>query len=344
MDNTYVYFGNQTVGGAVERFLGNAGWQRVEECSDASVAITYCTNQDMLEDAYFDDGGFVQVAQPGTLLIDLSPSTPGFARELSAVALVSDLHPVEAPIAVLNPTWEDAFSSTSNLVCFAAGEEDDVKQALPILEALAGEVREQGPLGSAQLARAAFTIQQVASLVATAEAQALCYAARRAASADNLAPDAPHPATDIAREYLSAIVDERFEGTYTLEMMMGELAAALTAADDADLILPQTEACMHLLELLAVIGGSDKSPVSLALVYGEESACAEQGLDWTRAEQFYSEHPDAGEHDHGLGHDHDHDHAADDYDEYGADDDYDGYRGYDNDGVYHGGYGAYSPN
>lgn len=340
MDNTYLFHGNAAVGGAVERLAANAGWQRVDSLGDADVVVTYCTNQQALEDAYFDEGGFVQSARSGTLLIDLSPSTPGFARELSAVALVSELHPVEAPIAVLDPTWEDAFSRSGNLICFVAGEEDDVAAAKPFLQAIAGEVVEEGPLGSAQLARAARTIQQVGVLVATAESEALCHAVRRAAGAANLAVDAPHPISDAAQAYLEAIVEKRFEGTYTLEMMMGELAAALTAADDADLIVPQAEACMHLLELLAVIGGSDKAPIALSLVYGEEKACADQGLDWTRAEHFYGEQEGQADgvlHDHGHAHD-------DDYDEAGDYDDYDGYAGYDNDGVYHGGYGSYSPN
>lgn len=338
MDNTFVFYGNAAVGGAVERFAANAGWQRVESLEDAAMAVTYCTSQQQLEDAYFDDGGFVQVARPGTLLVDLSPSTPGFARELSAVALVSELRPVEAPIAVLDAAWEDAFSSPANLLCFAAGEDDDVEAAMPFLRAIAGEVHAEGPLGSAQLARAARTIQQVATLIAAAESQALCHAVRRAAGASGLAPQAPYPASDAAAGYLRAIAEKRFEGTYTVEMMMAELFAALTAADDSDLILPQTEACMHLLELLAVIGGSDKAPVALSLVYGEESACAEQGLDWSRAEQVYGDRADAADgHDH-AGSDHGRD---DDYDEY---DDYDGFEGYDNDGAYRGGYGSYSPN
>lgn len=344
MENTFVYFGNATVGGAVERFASNAGWQRVEQLEDAGAVITYCTTQQTLEDAYFDEGGFVQAAHAGTLLIDLSPSTPGFSRELSAVAMVSDLRPVEAPLAVVDSTWDDAFSRPDNLVCFVAGEEDDVADAKPLLEALAGTVVEEGPLGSAQLARAARTIQQVAALVSAAEAQALCHAVRRSSSAPELAKDAPHPISDVSQVYLQAILEERFEGTYTLEMMMGELASALMAADDADLILPQTEACMHLLELLAVIGGSDKAPVALSLVYGEEKECAEQGLDWTRAEHFYSDQAEGAS---GMAHEHGgHDHAGDDlsYDEYGEADDYDGYAGYDNDGVYHGGYGSYSPN
>ncbi len=63
---------------------------------------------------------------------------------------------------------------------------------------------------------------------------------------------------------LAAVNTGRFDGTYTVEMLMSELSAALTAADDVDLILPQAEACLHLLELLAVIGGSDKAPAALA--------------------------------------------------------------------------------
>lgn len=344
MESTYVFYGNAAVGGAVERLASNAGWQRVEELEDAGAVVTYCTSQQALEDAYFDEGGFVQSARSGTLLIDLSPASPGFSRELSAVALVSELRPVEAPIAVLNPTWEDAFSRPDNLICFAAGEDDDLAAAKPFLDAIAGEVVEEGPLGSAQLARAARTIQQVAAMISAAESQALCHAVRRAFGGNGLAPNAPHPTTDIIQDYLEAIVKKSFEGTYTVEMMMGELAAALTAADDSDLILPQTEACMHLLELLAVIGGSDKAPIALSLVYGEEEACAEQGLDWSRAENFYGDHGHGEEHDHEHGHG-DGEEGSDDYDEYDGYDDYDGFSGtYDNDGVYHGRYGSYSPN
>ena len=340
MENTFVFYGNSTVGGAVERLAANAGWQRVDQLEDAGAVVTYCTNQQALEDAYFDEGGFVQSAHPKTLLIDLSPSTPGFSRELSAVALVSDLRPVEAPLAVIDPTWEDPFSRPENLLCFAAGEEDDVADARSFLEALAHEVIEERPLGSAQLARAARTIQQVSALVSSAEAHALCHAVRRSASAAALAPDAPHPISDVSQRYLEAILQQRFAGTYTLEMMMGELAAALMAADDSELILPQAEACMHLLELLAVIGGSDKAPAALSLVYGEEKECAEQGLDWTRAEHFYSDQPEAS---HGGLREQRDSGDDDSYDEYG-DDDYDGYTGYDSDGVYHGGFGSYSPN
>ena len=77
---------------------------------------------------------------------------------------------------------------------------------------------------------------------------------------------------------------------------MAQLSASLMAADDADLILPQAEAAMHLLELLAVIGGSDKGLASLSLVYGSEKRCAEHGLDWTRAEGAFGEDDECAGH------------------------------------------------
>ena len=69
-----------------------------------------------------------------------------------------------------------------------------------------------------------------------------------------------------------------------------------------------------------VIGGADKAPSALALVYGEEAACAENGLDWTRAEQAYAS------------------------EEAGEDYDYDDDGGDGDGGDFPGGFGAYSAN
>ena len=51
---------------------------------------------------------------------------------------------------------------------------------------------------------------------------------------------------------------------------------------------------MHLLEVLAVIGGADMAPAALSLLYRDEQASADNGLDWTRAAGLFGE---AGDHD-----------------------------------------------
>lgn len=300
MTKTFAYRGNETVGAYVARCLGEAGYEWVDHPGDADVVLTYCTAQTALEDAYFDEDGIVQRANPGALLIDLSPSTPTFARELNAVAVVNDLGIVEAPIVVVNPALPDAFVDPSNIVCFLAGEEDAVKAALPVVELLAEDVQDIGGAGAAQLARAAYSLQNVAQLVSAIEADALYRVVRGEAGAPVADADAPRAgaATPQAESVLAAVAAARFEGTYTVEMLLGEITAALTAADDADLILPQAEAAQRLLELLAIIGGADLAPAAVSLTYRDEAAAAAAGLDWARAEQAYG-----------------HSHGEDDYDD-----------------------------
>lgn len=310
MDKAFAFFGNATVGNMVERGLGALGYTRTDDVSAAQVVFSYCTLQSALEDVYFDEGGVVQNAKPGTILIDLSSATPTFARELNAVSVVNDLVAVEAPLMVIDVTGNDAFADKANVACFVGGDEDGVQAALPLLDAIVGTVQDTGGAGSAQLARAAYTLQATSQIIAAVEADALYRTFRGSALSLGAQTGRAGGATPLAEQVLGATAAGMFNGTYTVEMLMSELSAALTAADDLDLILPQAEACMHLLELLAVIGGADKAPAALSLVYGEEAACAEQGLDWTRAEQTFGDSQDFDDYDDGCdcGHDHDHDH------------------------------------
>lgn len=317
MDKQYTYRGHTAVGAVIKQRLADLGYVCVDDVESASVVVTYCTSQTELEDAYFDEQGIVQRANPGTMLVDLSAATPSFARELNAVAVVSDLASIEAPLVVANVTCADAFAELSNLMCLVAGEEKDIEAARLILGNLAGSIQETGGPGSAQLARAAYTLQASAQIMSAIEADALHRSVQRSSVSFGSVPSRAGATTPEAEQMLAAVNEGRFNGTYTVEMLMAELSAALMAADDVDLILPQAEACLHLLELLAVIGGADKAPSALALVYGEEAACAENGLDWTRAEQAYAE---------------------DDYDEDEDDDD-----GQDQ-GEYPPGFSAYSAN
>lgn len=319
MELSFVYSGNETVGAMVVSRLEAAGCTRTDDVAHAEAIITYCTSQTALEDAYFDEQGLVQAAGKGALLIDLSASTPSFARELNAVAVVSDLMSVEAPLVVVDVARADAFGDRDNLVCFVGGDEEAVAEARPVLEAIAGTVQETGGAGSAQLARAAYTLQTTAQVISAVEADALYRAVRRSSASLDQATERVGAATPVAKQVLAAVNTGRFDGMYTVEMFMAELSAALTAADDVDLILPQAEACLHLLELLAVIGGSDKAPAALALVYGEEKTCAEQGLDWTRAEQAYGDVAEGFDDLDDDGHDHGRDHGSfGDYPGYGA--------------------------
>ncbi len=320
MARSFAFSGNRRFIAEVAPRLESSGFARVDDAAAADVVISYCSSQNELEDLYFGDAGFVSELAPGSLLIDLSPMTPSFAREVNAVATVSDLDMVEAPLVMVDMVADDVFSR-ENIWCFAAGEDGGVDRAREVLNALFGEIREVGGPGAAQLARAAHTLQVSAQVISAIEADALCRATSKSALGASFSDALTAAATPEAQSVLGAVRADRFDGAYTVEQFMAELSSAIMAADDVELILPQAEAAMHLLELLAVIGGSDKSPASLALVYGEEADCARNGLDWTRAEKAYgSGDPEGGHCD--CGQDHDGCDEYDDFDEYGYEDPY----------------------
>lgn len=289
MMKSFVFIGNTNIGQVLSERLLGAGHKVADSIESAETIFIYCDSQTDLEDVFFDSSGLIQSAVPETYLINLGASTPGFARELDAVALVSDLRLVEAPLFVKNPMAEKAFSDIQNLSCFIAGKTEDVEFIKPMLEILCDEVRPTGATGTAQLSHAALTILRSSQMIAGVETEALFSTFSQPSDAAILAAYELGIIREQGIRLHSAIKTETFSSEYTTAMWMTDLTAALMTADDCELILPGAEACLHLLELLVVVGGASLSSAALSLVYGEEEQCAQHGLDWTKAEQVYTD-------------------------------------------------------
>ena len=91
MGRLYAYEGTPSFIKAVEGRLADAGFSRVEDAVSADIVLTFFVSASALEDAYFGDDGLITRAAPGATLVDLSATTPNFAREVNAVATVNDL-------------------------------------------------------------------------------------------------------------------------------------------------------------------------------------------------------------------------------------------------------------
>lgn len=288
----YAYRGNPKLIDAIEARLSEAGFSREGEVEIAQVVLTYFTNMTELEDVYFGDGGLAQTMTPGSLAIDLSAATPNLAMEISSVCAVSDIGFASAPLVVKNKVEESAFER-SNMACHVGGDGDAAKDALPFLQAIFGDVAEVPDAGSAQLARAAYTVQDTAKTVAAVEVVSLFKGCTKSVSPIDVKGLVPEATSPEAHFVMRAIRDNQYKSNYTVEMLLGEISAAMMTADDYEMILPQTEAAFHLYELLAVIGGSDMSPAALSLVYEgnheETEGASAYGLDWHRAEHLYGD-------------------------------------------------------
>ncbi|WP_251198394.1 NAD(P)-binding domain-containing protein [Anaerotardibacter muris] len=318
---TFVFVGDTNIGSRISQSLIEGGFSSASSLSDADVVFTYYETQQGLEDLYFDSAGLLQDTKEGVLLVDLSPTTPSFARELYAVASVNDRSTLDAPLVVRDIVDEDAFASKDNLLLFVGGEEQNFDNAKGMLHAIARHVLYLGEAGCGQAAKIMATLQRASALIGVIESYAafknseVSYDAEEVM--DTLASAGCVSPVNIA--YIDAIRNKDFAGSYSVEILMAELVAALSAADDRDHVLPQAESGFRLLELLAMVGGAQYNPAALALIFEDEKAAERFGLDWSRAAGAYEEHDhdhghdcDCG-HDHGHDHDHDRDYGEDDY-------------------------------
>ncbi|MEG0071772.1 MAG: NAD(P)-binding domain-containing protein [Raoultibacter sp.] len=306
MGKSFVFVGDVAVGEALTGSLIEAGFLAAPDMASADVILTFCESQTATEDVYFETGGLIQKSKKDVYLVDLGSTSPSFSKELSAVALVNDRHAVDAPIFVHDIVVPNTFAQRDNLTIFAGGQRDDFDAVAPLLDALASTVVYRGGAGAGQTTKAVLSLQSTAQVLSLMEADALCRESGSDAGDAFAAALTTGALTPRVAALHKAVVERTFASGYTLHILMGELVAALSAADDIDLILPQAEAAMHLLDLLAVIGGAEMSPAALSLVYADEAECAKHGLDWTRAEATYGQEGgcDCDDDDCDCGHDH----------------------------------------
>ena len=334
MAKTFVYIGNMRAGTQLAAKLVEAGFEAAPEVESADFVVTYLLQQADQEDAYFGTDGIIARANPGTVIVDLSPTTPTFARELSAMAAVNDMHMVEAPLVVHDVTLANAFSQPGNLALFVGGDSADITAATPLLGALSVEQTHCGATGQASMARCAASLMRASQALSLAESRALLQ------YMPDARPDALGRALAVceAPSWLEALVkaidQKAFDGVYTVEMAYGEVASAIDAAEDVSLVAPHAETIEYLLEMMMMVGGADMALAALGLLYVDEESSRAYGLDWTRAEAMYGQMFDDGHHHH------DHHHAHDDgiYEDLEGFDDFGmGYDGKD-------GFGGYSAN
>lgn len=310
---TFVFVGDTEIGSRISQLLIAGGFSTAPSLADADVVFTYYETQQGLEDLYFDSQGLLQDTKEDVLLVDLSPTTPTFARELYAVARVNDRYTLDAPLVVRNIVEEDAFASRDNLLMFVGGEEDRFEEAKGMLQAIARQVLYLGEAGCGQGAKIMATLQRASALIGVIESYATYVNGDVSFDweevMDELSTAGYISPVNIA--YIDAIRNRDFTGSYTVEILMAELVAALSTADDKDRIIPQAEAGFRLVELLALVGGAAYNPAALALIFDDEDAAKKYGLDWSRAAGAYEDHA-SHDHDHecDCGHDHIHDEFA----------------------------------
>ena len=114
-----------------------------EAASIADICLTMLADDAAVAAIYRGDGGLLEGARAGTVLVDMSTATPDTIRSLEAPARASGVGLLDAPVS-----GSVTAAESGQLTLMVGGEAADLERARPALEPLAKSIIHIGPLGS----------------------------------------------------------------------------------------------------------------------------------------------------------------------------------------------------
>jgi 2-hydroxy-3-oxopropionate reductase len=181
------------------------------------------------------EGGLLENAREGSLIVDMSTSSPVLARKLARLARERGVGVLDAPVS-----GGDVGAIEGTLSIMVGGEEGDFERASPLFEAMGKTVTHVGPIGAGQVTKAANQVVVALTIEAVSEALVL-------GSAGGVAPEkildvlggglAGNKVMEVKRE---KFLSHTFEPGGKVQFHHKDLGIALAAGREYGVVLPVT--------------------------------------------------------------------------------------------------------
>jgi 3-hydroxyisobutyrate dehydrogenase len=230
--------------------------------AEASVVVTMLGFPADVEETYLGPGGIVERALPGSLLIDMTTSSPVLARRIAAAAAARGLEALDAPVS-----GGDIGAREARLVIMAGGDAAAFARARPILDLMGKNIALLGPAGSGQHCKMANQIAVAVGMVAWCEA--LAYARKAGLDpAQVLASISGGAAGSWSMTNLAprALAENYAPGFY-VKHILKDMRIALDSAAELKLELPGLSDARKLYERVAAHGWDECGTQALYRLY-----------------------------------------------------------------------------
>jgi 3-hydroxyisobutyrate dehydrogenase len=151
------------------RELIAAGAQAAATPADAArgsdVVISIVTGSKDTEQVILGPQGVIQGAKPGTVVVDMTTTSPDCARRVGRELRAKGVGFLDAPV-----TGMEIRAREGTLSIFVGGEEADLQKAREVLSVLGNKITRFGPNGSGQLIKACNQVMCAVNMVGVVEA------------------------------------------------------------------------------------------------------------------------------------------------------------------------------
>ena len=230
-----------------------------------NITITIVGFPTDVEQVYLSPGGLVASSRPGSILIDMTTSSPDLANRICEKAKLRDIATLDAPVS-----GGDTGARNATLSIMVGGNEDIFEKALPLFQLMGKNIVYQGPVGSGQHTKLANQVALAGNMVAICEAlayakavdldpqkvlQSISSGAAGSWSLSNLAP---------------RMLAGDFAPGFYVKHFLKDLRIAADVARKGSIAMPGLELAESLYKKLVALGFENDGTQALYRLYGSE--------------------------------------------------------------------------
>lgn len=231
-------------------------------CQDADAVITIVGYPSDVESLYFGDGMILQSADPGTLVIDMTTSSPLLAERIAEAAIDRSLLPLDAPV-----TGGDVGAKNGTLSILVGGGEFAFTKAMPLFEAMGQSIERMGYAGSGQYGKLANQIAIAGIMMGNAEM--LAFTKRAGLNPDQLRQTIRGGAAGswTLENLVPRMIVEDYAPGFFIKHFLKDMKLALESAEQLNLKLPSLELAYKLYSILEENGYGENGTQALIEYY-----------------------------------------------------------------------------
>lgn len=250
---------NRSRGGAEALLTAGAVWHDTpgDVAASSDIVITMVGYPADVEAVYLGEGGIVERARKGALLIDMTTSSPELAERIAAAAAANGALALDAPVS-----GGDVGARNAKLSIMVGGVPAAFDQALPVLQLMGASVVLQGGPGSGQHTKMCNQIIIASTMLGVCEG--LAYAQRSGLDPQTVLSSISGGAAGsfLLTNMAPRILNGDFAPGFFTEHFIKDMGIALHEAERMQLDLPGLALAKRLYDQLAAQGhGRDGTQV-----------------------------------------------------------------------------------
>lgn len=233
-----------------------------EAAVGADVVVTMVGYPHDVEEVYLADGGIVELAEEGAVLVDMTTSTPSLAIRIAEEAARRGLRALDAPVS-----GGDVGARNATLTIMVGGDEDAFARVRPVFETMGSMITRMGGAGAGQHTKMANQIGIAGTMLGLIEALQYAKAAGLDVERAHAALSGGGANSWSWGAYGPRILSGDFQPGFFVKHFVKDLRIALDEAGAMGLALPGLELAERLYSRLQETDGAELGTQALWLLY-----------------------------------------------------------------------------